>query len=114
MANNLQAVFPQRANISSVLFGGTANTKSDGAGTIGTDIYKVWTAGAVNSGNDVSIEKVRLIPIATVAATATAATVLRVFWSTKTSGATTSADTFLLEEKGAAAQTPDHSTNAIF
>lgn len=72
-----------------------ANTKSDGTGTIGTDIFKAFTAGA----NGSYVTRVRFNPVATTAGTATTGTVGRVFLSTKTSGATTgTTDTFLVGE----------------
>src|SRR6266566_1177651 len=71
-----------------------ANTKSDGAGTVGTDIFKAFTAGA----NGSFVTRVRINPVASAAGTATTATVGRVFYSTVTSGATTNANTFLLGE----------------
>src|SRR5438105_2853308 len=89
----------------------TANTKSDGTGTIATDILKAFTADATNGS---FVEKVRFSPNASVAATATTATTLRVFISSQTSGSTTSANTWLFAEISAAAQTADHSTNATF
>lgn len=89
----------------------TANTKSDGTGTIGTDILKAFTADATNGSYVYSI---RLCPTASSPATNTAATTLRIFWSSKTSGSTTNADTWLLAEVSAAAQVADHSTNATF
>ena len=88
----------------------TANTKSDGTGTIGTDILKAFTAGT----NGSFVESVQLSPNATTAATNTTATTLRVFISSQTSGATTNANTFLVAEVSAAAQAADHSTNATF
>lgn len=89
----------------------TANTKSDGVGTIGTDIIKCFTADATNGSY---VKKIRLQPYASTAATATTATTLRLFISSKTSGATTAADTFCFQEISAAAQTADHSTTATF
>lgn len=84
-----------------------ANTKSDGSGTIGTDIYKCFTAGA----NGSFVSKVRFSPTATVASTATAATCFRIYISTKTSGATTpGTDTWQIAEISAAAQTADAPT----
>ncbi len=88
-----------------------ANVKSDGAGTIGTDIFKAFTADATN-GSFVSM--IRLSPFASVAATATTATTLRIFISSATSGAVTSANAWLFQEISAAAQTAAHSTNATF
>jgi len=88
----------------------TANVKSDGTGTIATDLVKVFTAGA----NGSFIERIVFMPQASTAATATTPTTLRAFVSSITSGATTNADTNNIGEVSAAAQTADHSTNAIF
>ena len=86
----------------------TANTKSDGTGTIGTDILKVMTAGA----NGAFFNKLRFNPCSSVAATATTASVIRVFLSTVSSGATTNANTLLLGELAAPSQTADQTTTA--
>lgn len=84
-----------------------ALTKSDGTGTIGTDIFKAFTAGA----NGAYVTRVRWNPVATAAATTTTATVGRVYVSSKTSGATTGGtDTFLVGEVALPAQSADHST----
>lgn len=81
-----------------------ANTKSNGTGTIGTDIFLLFTAGA----NGSFVDRVRWTPTATAASTATGATVARIFISTKTSGATTgSTDTFLFQEIALPAVTAD-------
>ena len=69
------------------------NTSSQGGGTIGTDIFLTGSAGS--SGT--FIERVRFSPTATTATTMTA-TVARIFYSTVSSGSTTSANTFLLGE----------------
>lgn len=85
-----------------------ANTKSDGTGTIATDLFKAFTAGA----NGSFISKVRFCVTGTTAATTTTATVGRVYLSSKTSGATSpGVDTFLLGEVALPAQSADHSTN---
>lgn len=86
----------------------TANVKSDGAGTIGTDILLLATAGA----NGSFLTKVRLHPSGGTAATATTATVGRVYISSASSGATTSANTSLLGEVACPAQTTDQTTTA--
>jgi hypothetical protein len=70
-----------------------ANTSSMGTGTIGTDIWKIVTGAAEGTW----IEKVRLMALATTP-TATTATLGRLFVSSVSSGVTTSADTFLLDE----------------
>lgn len=93
----------------------TANTKSDGAGTIGTDIVKVWTSGSAGSNAAGSnLKKIRIQPYATVANTATTATIIRLFLSTKTSGVTTAADTWCITEVGMVSQAADHSTNMAY
>lgn len=71
-----------------------ANVKSDGTGTVATDIFKAFTAGA----NGSFVTRVRFNPVASVAGTATTATVGRVFYSTVGSGATANTNTFLLGE----------------
>lgn len=72
----------------------TANTKNDGAGTIGTDMLLLYTAGT----NGAFIQKVRITISASTASTTTTNTVARVYRSTQTSGATTNANTFRLDE----------------
>ena len=84
----------------------TANTKNDGTGTIGTDILLAYTAGA----NGAYIDRLRLHPVGSTAATATTATVGRVYLSTKTSGATTQDDTRLWQEVACPSQTTDQTT----
>ena len=84
----------------------TANTKNDGTGTIGTDILLVYTAGA----NGAYIDRLRLHPVGSTAATATTATVGRIYLSTKTSGATTQDDTRLWQEVACPSQTTDQTT----
>lgn len=108
MAANTSPIFPLTPNVSWVAVGGAANTNSDGTGTIGTNIYKAFTAGA----NGSYIYRVRLSPVATTAATATAATVLRLYISSITSGSTTQTNTMLFAEVAAAAQTADQTTIA--
>lgn len=90
-----------------------ANTKSDGSGTIGADIFKAFTADATNGGY---VSDIRFSPFASVAATATTATVLRIYLSSVTSGVTTSSNTWLIQEIAAPSQTADQttvSTNAL-
>jgi hypothetical protein len=86
-----------------------ANTASDGSGTIGTDIFLLYTY---------SKPYVRVINVAvtaSVAATTSNATVIRLFNSSQhTNGDTTSsANTYLLSELFVPARTAAHSTNAI-
>ena len=86
----------------------TANTKNDGTGTIGTDILLAYTAGAGGS----FIDRIRAHPVGGTAATATTATVARLYVSTQASGATTNANTRLWAEIACPAQTTDQTTTA--
>lgn len=86
-----------------------ASAKSDGSGTIGTDIFLVLTAGA----NGTRIGRIRLMPTSSAAATATTATVARVFFSTQSSGATTNSNTFLVAEVQLASQSAANSTTPV-
>jgi hypothetical protein len=88
----------------------TANVKSDGAGTIGTDIVVLMTSG--NNGS--FLNRVRLSPAATAASTATTASVHRLFLSTQASGSTTSANTTLIVEVAVAAQSADAPTASTY
>lgn len=109
MAANTNPIYSLTPNVVGVACGGTANIDATGIGTIGTDSFLCFTAGSNGSW----VEKVRFSPGATVAATATTATTLRVFLTTA-STATTAANTHLVAEVAAAAQTAAHSTNATF
>jgi hypothetical protein len=86
----------------------TANTDNDGSGTIGTDMLLLATAGSSGA----FIDRVRLHPVGLAAATATTATVGRVFISTQASGATTNANTRLWQEAACPAQTTAQTTTA--
>lgn len=86
----------------------TANTKNDGTGTIGTDILLAYTAGSSGA----YIDRIRLHPVGSTAATATTATVGRIYISTQASGATTNANTRLWQEVACPAQTTDQTTTA--
>lgn len=88
-----------------------ANTKSDGSGTIGTDIFLAATVDATNGG---FVRDVTFYPTATVAGTSTTATVGRVFASTKSTGATTPADTHPMGEVTLAAQATDSTSAATY
>ena len=85
-----------------------ANTVGDGGGTVGTDMFKVFTAGA----NGSYLGRARFQAVASVAATATTATVARLFVSSVTSGATLNTNTFCVGEINLATVTADHSTQA--
>ncbi len=80
-----------------------ANTSSQGGGTIATDIFLAFTADATNGS---FINRVEWILGESTIATASTATIGRIFQSTQTSGATTSSNTNLLREVALIAQTP--------
>lgn len=100
--------FTKIGDIASVLVT-AANTSSQGGGTIGTDIFKAFTADNTNGS---FVERVRWMPTAT-AATTTTATVGRVFLSSVSSGATTSANTYLIAEVTLPAIAADNASTAV-
>lgn len=87
----------------------TANVRTDGNGTIGTDIVLVSSAGS----NGTFYRFVRVKPWATASATSTSATVIRVFKSTQSSGATSNANTHLLGEIQIPAVSAANTTGAL-
>ena len=100
-------VFAQAVNFGKVAIT-AANTKSDGSGTVATDIFLLATAGA----NGSFFEDVRFSFGASSAATATTATVGRVYIaSTNTGALTAGTNSWLLGEVYMPSQTAD-STNA--
>lgn len=107
MAQNTSPIFGKTPNVDSVLVT-AANTSSQGGGTVGTDIFKAFTAGA----NGAYVSKVRLIPTATTPTTTTA-TVARIFVSSVTSGSTASTDTFLIAEQTLAAVGADNASVGV-
>jgi hypothetical protein len=109
MAGNATPQFTKNGAVNSVLVT-AANTSSQGGGTIATDIWKAFTADATNGS---FVDTVRFIPTAT-AATTTTATVGRVFLSSVTAGATTSANTFLFAEVTLPAVSADNATIPVF
>ena len=112
MPGNVDPIFSKQGNASNTgiwTSALTANVKSDGAGTIATDMVKVFTAGA----NGAYIDRIRLFPSASVASTATTATCARFYTSTVTSGATARTDTFPFAEIALPSQTADAPTTSV-
>jgi hypothetical protein len=108
MAANTSPIFSLTPNVGQVTITQTAaNTSSAGGGTVGTDIFKVFTSGA----NGSFAQRIRFMSVAT-APTTGVATTLRIFLSTVGSGSTTAADTFLIGEISVPAIASDNSTNA--
>lgn len=93
MAANTAPIWTGTPQASSVVVT-AANTRSDGNGTIGTDIFLAATLGA----NGSFVDAIEFMPTATAAGTTTTATVARIFRSTQTSGGTTSSNTWLIRE----------------
>lgn len=110
MASNTDPIFTKNGRIGSVLVT-AANTSSQGGGTVGTSIFLAFTADATNGS---FIKFIRWIPTASAAATATAATVGRIFISSVASGTTTSSDTFLVSETAFPVVTAANTTSAVF
>jgi hypothetical protein len=109
MPANTSPIFSLTPHVSSVTITQTsANVKSSGAGTIGTDIFLAFQAGTQGS----FIQKVRFNTVAAAAAVTGVATTLRVFWSTVGSSTTAATNTFLLGEVSVPAIASAHSTNA--
>lgn len=109
MAANTSPIFTIAPNIGLAAVT-AANTKSDGTGTIATDIFKALASGPNGSW----ISKAIWTPTATAAATNTQATIGRLFLSTKASGATTGGtDTWALGEVSLALVSADSSTAPV-
>jgi hypothetical protein len=84
-----------------------ANTNSDGTGNVTTPtMYVLITAGT----NGTLLNFVRVMVSASAASTANAATVIRLYLSTISSGATTNANTHLIAEIAIPSITADQST----
>jgi len=88
----------------------TANVKSDGTGTIGTDMLLAFTADSTYGGY---INKVTITPQGSVASTPTTATVARIYIGSSSSGATTTSNTWLIAEVALASQTVDKPTAIV-
>lgn len=107
MPANTDPIWSKNARLESILVT-AANTSSQGGGTIATDIFKAATADVTNGS---LIRFIRWIPTATTPTTTTA-TVGRVFLSSVTSGATTSANTHLVAELTLPAIAADNASSA--
>jgi|SRR5580692_315699 hypothetical protein len=107
MTANIAPQFIENANVGQVAVT-AGNTSSEGGGTIGTNMFLLFTAGA----NDSFVENVVWLPTASAVATATQATVARLFLSTVGAGSPTSANCFLLAEVALPSVSADSSTVA--
>lgn len=110
MAQNTSPIFTLVPKIGfATLTGSIASARSDGVGTIATDLFVCFTADATDGSY---ISKLRLSAAATTPTTMTAS-VIRLFISTQTSGATTAANTVLFAEISTAAIPAANAANAI-
>lgn len=106
MAANTSPIFTLAPKFSAVRVT-AANTSSAGGGTVGTDIFLAFSPGT----NGSYLQKVRFSLAESTIATASSACVLRVFLSTQSSGSTTAANTWLIQEVVAATQTPSSTSS---
>jgi hypothetical protein len=106
MAKQFQAPFIQTPKHGSVEVT-AANTNSKGTGTIGTDVFLAWTAGAEGG----YVTDLVWQPTAT-APTATTATVGRAFMADQSSGALTVSDVIPLGEVALPATNADNASAA--
>lgn len=91
------------------LTGNIAHARSDGVGTIGTDVFSIFVADATDGSY---VSKVRISAAATTPTTMTAS-VIRLYISSQSSGATTAANTVLWQEISTAAIPAANAANAI-
>lgn len=109
MAANTSPIFSGAPAVGfGTLTGNIGLTRSDGVGTIGTDIFLMFTADATDGSY---VSKVRISAAATTSTTMTAS-VIRIYISSATSGATTAATAVLYQEVAVAALAAAHTTNA--
>ncbi len=110
MGGNAQPQYTRQGNTGSVLVTAARSTSDGSGGTIGTDMFLAFTADATNGSY---VEAAIIYAVASAAATATNATVIRIYISSITSGSTTTANTFLIAEIPIASQTADQAAAAI-
>lgn len=99
---NTAPIFTLAPRFSGTRITATVNN-SQGNGTIGTDHFLAFTAGA----NGSYLQKVRFTLTGATANTISVAGILRVYLSTQSSGPITSSNTWLIQEVTAATQTPN-------
>lgn len=109
MAANTDPIYSKAGLIGAVAVT-AANTSSQGGGTVGTDIFLAFTADATNGS---FVRELRWSLGESTIATASTATVGRIFISTITSGTTTSSDTHLWQEVALASQTPSSTVAGV-
>lgn len=109
MAQNTKPIYSLIPKVAfGTITGNVGLTRSDGVGTVGTDLFKIFTAHATDGS---FVTKIRISCAATASTTMTAS-VLRFYISSVASGATTAADTVLYQEVAVAALAASHTSNA--
>ena len=109
MAQNTSPIWTLVPRIQNgTLTGNIGSARSDGVGTIGTDLFIVFQADATDGSY---LKKVRINAAATTPTTMTAS-VIRLFFSSATSGVTTAANCWLHHEITTAAIPAANATNA--
>lgn len=109
MSGNQNPQFTAVGDIQSSLFGGTALATSDGSGgTYGTSVIAAFIA----TTNGSYVEAIRILTVASTAATVTAATTVRIYVSSVTSGSSSTANTWLVAELALPSVTADQATVA--
>jgi hypothetical protein len=109
MAQNTKPIFSLVPVVGfATLTGNIGLTRSDGVGTVATDVFKCFTADATNGS---FVSKMRISAAAS-ASTAMTASVIRIYISSITAGGTTAADTVLYAEVAVAALAASHTSNA--
>jgi hypothetical protein len=91
------------------LTGSIGSARSDGVGTIATDLFLCFTADATDGSY---VDRIRMSYTATTPTTFASTAVIRIFISSVTSGSTTAADTVLFQEVSTAAVPAANATNS--
>lgn len=95
MPGNTAPIYSKAGDVqSSALIAAVNAVLYNAAGTIGTDVYKIWTADATNGG---FIQRVRVKYVAN-ATTASNACVMKFYLTAASSGAVTDATSFFYDE----------------
>jgi hypothetical protein len=109
MAQNTNPIFSLVPFTSlQTITGNVGLTRTDGVGTVGTDIFLLFTADATDGSY---VSKVRISAAAS-AATAMTASVIRLYISSVAAGGTAATNTMLYAEVAVAALAASHTSNA--
>ena len=110
MAQNTNPIYTNTPLISCAnLTGSIANTASSGAGTIASTMFTAFTAGT----NGSFVTSARITGTANTASTTMTASQIRLYISSQTSGSTTAANTWLIQEVSVTAIIVDNPSVAI-